>query len=297
MHSASSTRREIIDPTRTPATYADIEAIDEDLAKALKAFCGGLWSDTLKLDAMEACVGTINDHYHAFMQQNGEGKCPYCGLSDIKGQHHSKREAYDHYLPKGTYPFNSVNFRNLAPMCHECNSGYKLERAPARHLDPVSRKGTGQRRKAFYSYASSAPGVSVSLTLKTTDIDALQPADIDLHVAAPGRDEEVGAWVDVFGIEERYKAMFCARNVGKYWLVQALDECANEGKTASDIVGKIERNAENCPWAECNFLKKPFLQACRDIGLIRPSAPPSSSPAVATAASPIPSNPNGTAAP
>ncbi len=27
----------------------------------------------------------------------------------------SNPEAYDHYLPKSLYPFNSINFRNLVP--------------------------------------------------------------------------------------------------------------------------------------------------------------------------------------
>lgn len=43
-----------------------------------------------------------------------------CQPCDINGVHHTKREAYDHYRPKPLYPFNSVNFRNLAPACHEC---------------------------------------------------------------------------------------------------------------------------------------------------------------------------------
>ena len=38
--------------------------------------------------------------------------CPFCGLGDIKGVHHTKRETYVHYLPKALYPFNSINFRN-----------------------------------------------------------------------------------------------------------------------------------------------------------------------------------------
>ena len=59
----------------------------------------------------------------------------------MKGTHHSKREAYDHYLPKVLYPFNSINFRNLAPACHECNSTYKLGKDPAHN--PAG------RRKAF----------------------------------------------------------------------------------------------------------------------------------------------------
>src|ERR1035441_1462629 len=67
------------------------------------------------LDGPIRRIYEIDAHYKAFVTENKEGKCPYCGCGDIKGVHHSRRDAYDHFLPKGTYPFNSVNFRNLAP--------------------------------------------------------------------------------------------------------------------------------------------------------------------------------------
>ena len=225
----------------------------------------------IHLKAVTSRTADIDNHYDAFVTKNDEGKCPYCGYGDIKGQHHSKREAYDHFLPKGTYPFNSVNFKNLAPMCHECNSSYKLQLDPTKHIDPITRKNTGVRRKAFYSYAAAAPAISIDLILSSVDIAKLTPSDISLAITAPGRDEEVESWKDVFGIEERYKAKCCAKNDGKYWLIQALDECTNAGKTPQEIIQTIERNAESNPWAEANFLKKPFLLACQNAGLIAPA--------------------------
>ena len=67
---------------------------------------------------------------------------------------------------------------------------------------------------------------------------------------------------------ERYKANYFAKNDGKYWLVQALDECANANKTTQEIIQTIERNAASNPWPEANFLKRPFLFACQKAGLI-----------------------------
>jgi hypothetical protein len=78
---------------------------------------------------------------------NTAGKCPFCGIGNIKSPHHTKREAHNHYLPKALYPFNSINVRNLAPTCHECNSTYKLSKDPA-HNDAK------RRRKAFNPYMS-----------------------------------------------------------------------------------------------------------------------------------------------
>lgn len=255
-------------PHKLPATYANIAAINPDLAVHLKDFCESLFTKVIHIKPVTSRIGEIDDHYDAFVTENDEGKCPYCGFGDIKGVHHSKREAYDHFLPKGTYPFNSVNFHNLAPMCHDCNSSYKLKLDPTKHIDPVTRKNNGGRRKAFYSYAAVNPNINVSVTLNTKDVTQLVPGQIDLQLNSPGKDDEVEAWKDIFGIEERFKAKFCAKNDGKYWLQQAIDECKNAGVNPHEMLQKIQNSAKTSPWAEANFLKVPFLIACKNASLI-----------------------------
>ena len=256
------------DAVKTPGTYADIRAINTDLETALKAFCKSLFTDIIHLKAVTSRTAEIDAHYDAFVTENDEGKCPYCGYGDIKGQHHSKREAYDHFLPKGTYPFNSVNFKNLAPMCHECNSSYKLQKDPVRHIDPLHKAKTSTRRKAFYSYAAAATGISIDLALTTADIDNIDPKDITLTITAPGQDEEVESWKDVFGIEERYKAKCCAKHDGKAWLSRVTEENENYGLSQQAMLEAEIRAAENKPWSDANFLKKPFLLACQKAKIV-----------------------------
>jgi hypothetical protein len=256
------------DSLKVPATYADIRAINAELEKALKDFCKSLFTDVIHLEAVTRRIGEIEAHYTVFVAENNEVKCPYCGYGDIKGLHHTRREAYDHYLPKGTYPFNSVNFRNLALMCHECNSAYKLAKDPTRHIDPIRRSNGGTRRKAFYSYAALASGIRVIVTLKTKDLTNLVPNDIELQLTAPGREEEVEAWNDIFGIQERYKAKLCAKNDGKAWLQQITEEAANGNLTSDELLAMELRGADRFPYDSANFLKKPFLTACKDAGII-----------------------------
>ena len=72
----------------------------------------GLYSqELLKLAAFKHKIGDLDDHYQNFMRENSIGKCPFCGIADMHGIYHSKREAYDHYLPKSLYPFNSINLK------------------------------------------------------------------------------------------------------------------------------------------------------------------------------------------
>lgn len=249
------------DPTVQVVRYADIPVAHKNLGENLAAFFKGLYSQSLLgLAALRAKIGDIDDHYKAFVSINQTGKCPFCGIGDIKGTHRSKREAYDHYLPKALYPFNSINFRNLAPACHECNSTYKLSKDPAHN--PAG------RRKAFNPYVPAAHVIQMQVTLQHSDIEKLTAADVSLQFGPAAITEEIDTWKDVYGIEERYKAKLCGENDGKYWLTQVLDECQAYDKQPVDILSMRAQQAQSRPYADCNFLRKPFLDACRQLGVL-----------------------------
>lgn len=249
------------DPETNIARYAEIQNHHADLNNKLYFFFKELYSDRLLgLAALRDKIGKIDDHYKLFTQENNTGKCPFCGLGDIKGPDHTKREAYDHYLPKAQYPFNSINFRNLAPACHECNSTYKLSK------DPVYSRGS--RRKAFYPYAAVAHDIEITIGLNNPDIDRMAPADIQFTFGPAAAHEEIEAWKEVYGIEERYKAKLCGENDGKYWLMQMLDEWREDGRTPDNYLQTLSRQTARNPFAESNFLKKPFLEACQAVGIL-----------------------------
>lgn len=248
------------DPTAHLVRYAEITVAYEDLGNQLAAFFKGLYSQSLlDLAVLRAKIGDIADHYKAFVSTNKAGKCPFCGIGDIKGMRHSKREAYDHYLPKALYPFNSINFRNLAPACHECNSTYKLSKDPAHNQ--------GGRRKAFNPYAAAGHNVEIQLTLQHADIDKLEPADITMQFGPAVLAEELDTWKDVYGVEERYKAKLCGENEGKYWLTQVFEESEAYDKQPADILNMRIQQAQSRPYADCNFLRKAFLEACQAKGI------------------------------
>ena len=249
--------------TYYPVRYTDIELRYTDLAKDLRIFFTGIYD----FDAadIKAKVGDIDDHYKNFVQTNRAGKCPFCGINDLLGEYHSKREAYDHYLPKALYPFNAINFKNLVPACHHCNSSYKTSKDPA--FTPKDPTGTTKRRAVFYPYTSTSYAIELQVTLQHSDIANLTPMDVSLQFGPAALSEKINTWKDVYGIEERYKAKFCAENDGKYWLTQALDEWQWSGRSPSDFLTTLARQAIKKPYAECNFLKKPFLDACKQVGI------------------------------
>lgn len=255
------------DPATHLARYADIAVNHKDLAAQLGTFFKGLYSQSLlDLAALRAKIGDIDDHYQVFVSTNKSGKCPFCGIGDLLGEYHNKREAYDHYLPKALYPFNSINFRNLVPACHHCNSSYKTSRDPA--YTPKDPARAAQRRAVFYPYKTVAHFIEIQIAFQHSDIAKLAPADITLHFGPAALAGEIDTWKDVYGVEERYKAKLCGENDGKYWLTQVLDECQAYDKQPADILAMRAQQAQSRPYADCNFLRKPFLDACQRIGVL-----------------------------
>ncbi len=251
------------DPMVQVVRYADINTFDSDpdkkLGRQLASFFKGLYSQQLlNLAALRKKIGQIDEHYKTFIQENDTGKCPFCGLGDIKGVHHTKREAYDHYLPKGLYPFNSINFRNLVPVCHECNSTYKLSKDPAHN--------TIGRRKAFYPYASNAPDIEITVDLNNPDIDRMTPNDIQLTFGPAAIHEEIETWREVYDINERYKAKCCDSDA-KDWLEQLRILRDTYGITPETYLTAVQQQTKKSPVANSNFLKLAFLEGCQRAGL------------------------------
>jgi hypothetical protein len=254
------------DPATHLARYADIAVDHRNLAAQLGAFFKGLYSQSLLgLGALRDKIGDIDDHYQTFVQTNKAGKCPFCGMSDLLGPNHIPREAYDHYLPKALYPFNSINFRNLVPACHHCNSSYKTSKDPT--YSPKDPTRAVYRRSVFYPYKTTPHSIELQIDLRHSDIAKLTPADITLQFGPAAIAQEIDTWKDVYGIEERYRAKLCGENDGKYWLTQVIDECQAYDKQPADILAMRAQQAQSQPYADCNFLRKPFLDACQQVGI------------------------------
>lgn len=255
------------DPDFKLVRYADIPIAYKDLGDRLASFFKDLYSQSLlNLAALKAKIGSVADHYESFVRVNLEEICPFCGMSDMLGEYHEgKREAYDHYLPKGLYPFNSINFKNLVPACHHCNSTYKGAKDLAHSQLP---EHDVLRRKFFYPYRTNAQKIEITVLLEHKNIDALRPVDINLEFGPAALAEELATWRDVYGIEGRYRAKLLGKNSGKYWITQAMDECKNVGKSPAEILLAAAKSADEFAFAECNFLKNAYLQGCHKAGIL-----------------------------
>lgn len=253
----------ICNGTVEPFRFADIEIIDKDLAAALNDFFKSMYTNVLKQSAVKKECGDLDEHYDSFETTNKTGKCPFCGLNDIKSPLVRVRDAYDHYLPKDIYPFNSVNFKNLVPACNTCNSSYKLAN------DPVFNKKLNKKRRAFYPFAAAKPDIQIAVQVKGLDFNDPRKNDIGLAIQSATHQEELDSWREVYGMDERYLDK-CKSEDAKLWLQQATDDIRNYGFDPAAFFSNYLNARKNQPfYLEYNFIRIPFLESCNATGLIK----------------------------
>ena len=240
--------------------YPDIENINASLSKNLEIFFSYLYEHCKDRAAAIKRFGSIFDRFQKFVRETNFRICPFCGLSELRTEHHTTRDAYDHYLPKDIYPFNSINFHNLSPACNTCNSSYKLRK------DPLHGQN-GQRRKAFYPYTNRSTNISVKVSVVNLDDQVMKKDNISIVISSPNV-QEAETWKELYGIEERYVAKCLASQ--NYWIESIVGECQNYCKEPQELLGIFEQKATRFPLDECNFLKSSFLNACQAIGLLDP---------------------------
>lgn len=175
--------------------------------KLLKDFLTTLWEDYPQNKFIEKKFGTVLIHFNDFLNPSHQKAlvCPFCGLNKLKPSGSINRNAYDHFVPKAMYPFVSINFQNLFPICHECNSDEKKD------IDTLYFKN--KRRKLLHPADSKYNGQKLSITVipkesySTKNLKTLL-TDINWEFAinlAGKVDTRLLAWDDIFKIKRRYR--------------------------------------------------------------------------------------------
>jgi hypothetical protein len=244
-----------------PCFYSDLSELNEPLKVALENFFKNLYDSVINLEQVKTRLNSSLDrHYKDFIKVNNKGVCPICGLMSLDSEDDYTREAYDHYLPKFKYPFNTINFKNIVPMCDKCNSKNKGPKDPL-----FLRKG--ERRKAFYLYSNKSYNIELAMSLKNDDLEHLKPEDIELEIGPSMLEEEIATWDDLYRISNRYKATCCKASNYKYWIMQITEEFEGQKMLKKDAWTEKMSEAEGNPYNEINFIRKPFLEACKAKGI------------------------------
>ncbi|WP_417237225.1 hypothetical protein [Bizionia paragorgiae] len=214
-----ATQKEILDAFKTnnsiaelcngkkePWKYENLEKKSKSLSDEVKVLFSNLYTKIVSKRVFES----QNDHFKQFRTLNETVKvCPFCGLEPLLSRYDAsdgKKDDYDHWLSKGKYPFNSVNFKNLVPMCGRCNQKYKTQKDTIFEKNDATKKW--DRRLVFYPYGKKVKPDTIEATIEKTDGKSSLKDDDSWTVKIEGPAayaKEVKSWSQIFGIESRYK--------------------------------------------------------------------------------------------
>lgn len=212
------------------------------------------WCYTYLLNQKEAS-GDKLDYYKKLISLNEFESCPCCGMIDFELEDSKYREAYDHYLPKAVYPFSSVNFRNLVPICYKCNSDRKVTKNPIENT-----------RVAFYPFKNHRNHkIVINFVIdKTKDLNKLTKEDIEINFI--GKKEEIETWDWLFDISERYTSK--VKKYSKSMLKRVKNRYRHYKKLSNNITYDetidfmIEEYSEE-EYTDNNFLRIPLLKVIK----------------------------------
>jgi hypothetical protein len=181
-----------------PIHYIDIP---EPLRAHLEDLFIYLYTGVLNRETFISQHCEMKSHFRASRELNKKYKfCPFCGLYPLSTKYDDYRDDYDHYLPKTKYPFNSVNFKNLVPMCDKCNKKYKKTKDPLFKEDDRNK-----RRKAFYPYDQLIDSLEFNVTVVNQGKIPIIDDVLNIEITSTlGRNEEIECWNDVFEVKKRY---------------------------------------------------------------------------------------------
>ncbi|MGE0638204.1 MAG: hypothetical protein AB7P01_17295 [Bacteroidia bacterium] len=252
----------------TPVKYEQIT--DETFRKLLKDFLTELWEGYYFVNSIRDNFGTVQEHFLKFKEHQGTHVCPFCGLLPLKPAKGVYRNAYDHYIPKAFYPFVSVNYQNLFPICTDCNSDEK------KATDTLYR--VAARRQVFFPLDKKYKGEQLSVEITTNENydkktlkTLLGEIDWDLAIQLAGAsDPRLVSWDEIFHIKRRYKEHLIdfQRTWFEDFVVRRYKEDMEDGLTFKRYKEKLLKDSmsqiKNNPLSILRFVYFNFLFSISD---------------------------------
>jgi hypothetical protein len=207
-----------------PIQYFELDSSIRDVIYDFYIF---LWESALAYKNVVDNGSSVTAHFEEFVNPTYQQVliCPFCGLETLLSSNDAKdgkRDDYDHYIPKKLYPFNSVNFKNLVPMCHRCNSKYKGQK------DTIFKeRNKVSRRKVFFPFDSSLASNKIELKIDTDEVTLSDNDNWTICISdSQGYNEEIESWNDIFDIKSRYKNKI--KQFEKVWIEGILKKYKRE---------------------------------------------------------------------
>lgn len=207
--------------TVKPYKYIDLP---NGIRSPLKSFYDELWASILAYARVVDKCGSLKEHFNQFRKKNRNSVCPFCGVDGLLNEYDDLKNAYDHYIPQKKYPFCSVLFKNLSPICDTCNrSGNKGSK------DIPFKPKTKVQRPLYFPYATVANHkIKLSITSTSTDLKKLSNWTLNIDCVPATNTNKKEAWNEIFNIEKRYKAIIAKGS--SHWANQIVKELHMQSK-------------------------------------------------------------------
>jgi len=221
--------------TVEPVKYKTLPA---GIRTPIKNLYDNLWGENkiLGYSNVVAKCGTLKEHFTEFRENNNYSVCPFCGIDSLICKSDDGKDDYDHYLPKSKYPFISVNFENLLPMCHNCNSKNKGQ------VDTPFVKDTTIQRPLYYPLDNSISNHKIIVTISGGNYDLSDPTTWTLKIVCEPftnvtRKE---SWVEIFKIEKRYKSIIADESkTWKGWIFEKHRKLCKKNNVAYSVFHEV----------------------------------------------------------
>ncbi len=239
-----------------PFKYVDLPA---SIQVPLKSLYDSLWDPILtKYTQVAKICGTVKSHFDHFRKINKYTVCPFCGLNPLLSEHDSGKDAYDHFIPLAKYPFCSVNFKNLVPACHNCNSKYKNQTDT-----PFSKLGAAlTRRRLYYPYDTlDDHNITIRIYSGNTDLGNPKRWKLGVYCTPNIHNREKNAWLTIYKIQERYKARIAKDSYKwKERIIKEYDkQCRMRGRDFSEVKEDLLTT-----FADCLNIPEGIIRKCFD---------------------------------
>lgn len=194
------------------------------------------------------------DYYNKLVENNNNYDfCPCCGLIRIESNESPFREDNDHYLPKAEYPFASVNFANLPPLCSKCNKKWKTIKNPFEN-----------GRISFYPFKALENEFEINVSINESDsTDYLLLSEQEIVLGFNNDVGKVDTWNWLFGISIRYNEevrQFSKTELRLLKFKFEKNKMRNHNLTYHEVVSDVIEEYIIDKYDDRKFLKASFLR-------------------------------------
>lgn len=193
------------------------------------------------------------DYYNKLLTKNPYKTCSCCGLTPIESATTHYREDNDHYLPKADYPFASVNFKNLIPLCSKCNKKCKSTKNPF-----------SAGRVSYFPFDTAHQIIEVFVGLKdNNDINYLALKEDEVEITFSGNPDKNSTWDYLFKVKDRYNEEVQEFSKTELRIIANRiyrNSKRKQGLTYEQILDDAIDDYSIEIFEDRKFLKKPFLE-------------------------------------